>query len=315
MNQNLNSQNGAIRVCVPASSANLGPGFDCLGLALQLYNHVSISASQIGAHQITATGEGADSLGEIENNIAFIAVQHLCKYLQVDFGPLHLHLENQIPFARGLGSSSAARVGALVAANEWAKQQFDKSATREEILHLATALEGHADNVAAAQVGGLTIAGEFEQRAISQQFTVPKWPQFIVFIPDAQLETKVARDVLPAQFPRADAVFNVGATAMLLAALQNGVWDYLRATLCDRLHQPFRAPLIPAFAVLQQHFASNFGVLGVTISGAGPTVLLWLHPDANALQVLAEVEQTTRTAKNNGRALLLAVDLEGCILD
>lgn len=305
--------NRTIRVRVPATSANLGPGFDCLGLAFQLPNYVSISASSTGQHQITAEGEGADLLGDIEANIALIAVQRLCRYLQIDFGPIHLHLENKIPFARGLGSSSAARVGALVAANEWAQRQFQKSANREDILELASELEGHPDNVAAALLGGLTIAVLIENSAFAQQFAVKAWPQFAVFIPDETLETETARRVLPLQISRADAIFNLSATALLLSALHNSDWDALRLALQDRLHQPFRAPLIPAFQVLHS-LSEREDVLGVTISGAGPSVLVWLHPDADGVQVLAAMENAAASHKISGRALQLKVDSQGCVV-
>ena len=280
--------NRTFRARVPASTANLGPGFDCLGLALQLYNHVSVSASSTGQHQITATGESADNLGAIESNIAFIAVQRLCKYLQVESGLLHLHLENEVPFARGLGSSSAARVGALVAANAWLENRFGKAATRDELLRLSSELEGHPDNVAAALLGGLTVSmTTAENTFAASRFEIAAWPHFVVFIPDTHLETKTARAVLPQQVSRADAIFNLSATALLLATLQNGEWKQLSIALQDRLHQTQRAALIPAFGVLHLALQNEEHCLGVTISGAGPTVLVWLHPDVNVLQVLA----------------------------
>ncbi len=306
--------NRTFRARVPASTANLGPGFDCLGLALQLYNYVSISASDT-QHQITATGESADNLGEIENNIAFIAVQRLCKYLQVESGPLHLHLENEIPFARGLGSSSAARVGGLVAANAWLENRDGKAATREELLQLSSELEGHPDNVAAALCGGLTVSMTTENRTFAaSRFDIKTSPQFIVFIPDAHLKTKAARAVLPAQISRTDAIFNLSATALLLSTLQNADWQQLPLALKDRLHQSQRANLIPAFGVLQNALQNNENCLGVTISGAGPTVLVWLHPDAAVPQVLAALENATRAAGIAGRALELKADVDGCVV-
>ena len=307
--------NKTFRARVPASTANLGPGFDCLGLALQLYNHVSISASSTGQHQITATGESADNLGAIADNIAFIAVQRLCKYLQCDLEPIHLHLENEIPFARGLGSSSAARVGALVAANAWLENRFGKAATREELLRLSSELEGHPDNVAAALLGGLTVSMTTQENTFAaSRFDIATSPQFVVFIPDTHLETQTARAVLPQEVSRGDAIFNLSATALLLAALQNADWQQLPLALHDRLHQSHRANLIPAFGVLQNALQDKAQCLGVTISGAGPTVLAWLHPDADALQVLAEIENATRAAGIDGRALELKADMDGCVV-
>lgn len=224
-------------------------------------------------------------------------------------------LENEIPFARGLGSSSAARVGALVAANAWLENQYRKSATRDELLRLASELEGHPDNVAAALLGGLTVSMTTENHTFcASQFAIKTNPQFVVFIPEAQLETKAARKVLPQEVSRADTIFNLSATAFLLASLQNADWQQLPVALQDRLHQNQRARLIPAFGILKKSLGDNEHCLGVTISGAGPTVLIWLHPDANALQVLARIENTMREAGIVGRALELKLDSEGCIV-
>jgi homoserine kinase len=307
----------AVRVRVPASSANLGPGFDCLGLALQKYNFVT--AHSCARDEVFASGEGEAYVPRgpnVEKNIAVLAARRLFDFLRMPREPLRLHLENGIPLSRGLGSSSAARVGALVAANAWAREQRGRCASTEQLLSLASELEGHPDNVAAALLGGLTVAGTLgdqvkEVRAL--RFRVERFPRFVAFVPQEHLETKTARGVLPDAVPRADAIFNVGATAMLLSALQAGAWDEAALALGDRLHQPFRAPLIPAFEVLQAAMRGHSEVLGVTISGAGPTVLIWLRPDADAAQVLASSVAAAQAAGIAGGAGEVEVDLEGCV--
>ena len=143
---------------VPATSANLGPGFDSLGLAFQLFNFVSIGFSSTTRHDVSASGEGESTLACDESNIALIAAKRLLKHIGAPEVALHLHLENHIPLSRGLGSSAAARVGAIVAANEWAKTQGWRTAEPLDLLALATELEGHPDNIAAAQFGGLTVS-------------------------------------------------------------------------------------------------------------------------------------------------------------
>ncbi len=337
----------AVRVRVPASSANLGPGFDCLGLALQLHNFVAIHSA--GRDEVLAWGEGEAYVPRgpnVEKNIAVLAARSLFDFLKMPREPLRFYLENAIPLSRGLGSSSAARVGALAAANEWARHQRGRSASPQELLVLATELEGHPDNVAAALLGGLTVAGAFSSAANSAQapsaqapsaqapsaqapsahgsaqasqvralrFGVEKFPRLAVFIPDAHLETKTARGVLPDSVERQDAIFNLGATAMLLAALKSQQWDEVRLALDDRLHQPFRAPLIPAFALIAQAMRGRDDCLGVTISGAGPSVLLWLRPEADVPQVLAPVLEAAREHGIQGTVREVEVDHEGCVV-
>ena len=315
----------AVRVRVPASSANLGPGFDCLGLALRMHNFVTIHSAT--RDEVLAWGEGEAYVPRgpnVEKNIAVLAARLLFDTLKMPREPLRFHLENAVPLSRGLGSSSAARVGALVAANEWARLQRGRSASTEELLALATELEGHPDNVAAALLGGLTVASTFDsQNGLSEvglatralRFEVETFPRLLAFIPDAHLETKTARGVLPEAVPRPDAIFNVGATAMLLAALRAGAWDEVKLALDDRLHQPFRAPLIPAFGLMSELMRGRDESLGVTISGAGPTVLLWLHPQAETSQVLEDVHQAARREGIEGMVREVEVDFQGCVVE
>jgi homoserine kinase len=308
-----------VRVRVPASSANLGPGFDTLGLALNLYNYVTITESNSGDDQVTASGEGADVLHDTESNIALKAARLLLQWSGAPPVPLHLHLENNIPLARGLGSSSAARVGALVAANEWSQGVGGKPCSQAEILTLATQLEGHPDNVAAALMGGLVVSTTREaangiSEALGVQMPIEQFPAFVVFIPDTELATKSARAVLPDAVFRTDAVFNVARTGLLLSVLATQRWELLSEALRDRLHQDHRAALMPGFIAILQS-AHDAGAYGATLSGAGPTILAWLPHDE---QVIAEVAQTMQDCAAEhevfGQSRVMEVDAAGCVV-
>ena len=309
----------AVRVQVPASSANLGPGFDTLGLALNLYNYVTISESNTGEDEVIATGEGADVLSGDKANIALKAARLLLQWSEAPPVPLRLTLENHIPLARGLGSSSAARVGALVAANEWAQTIGGKACSQEELLTLATQLEGHPDNVAAALLGGLVVSTTRETDAgitdaVAVRMPVERFPAFVVFIPDTELATKSARAVLPDAVFRADAVFNVARTGLLLSVLATQRWELLGEALRDRLHQDHRAALMPGFAATLQA-AHKFGAYGATLSGAGPTILAWLPRDEN---IIAEVAQAMQDCAAEhevfGKSRVMEVDEAGCVV-
>jgi homoserine kinase len=221
-----------------------------------------------------------------------------------------------------LGSSAAARVGALVAANEWARLRGYTAATTEEILDFATDMEGHPDNAAAALLGGLVVSVARDSASaagkpgstVAVKLPVAQSPSFLVWVPDSELATKEARATLPETYSRADAVFNISRTGLLMAALATADLEALRDALHDRLHQPFRAPLMPGYNEVVEA-ACQAGALGATLSGAGSSILLWLPPEA------ASVEQTVRTAVREasqqcgvtGQLLSLPVDTQGCI--
>lgn len=305
-----------IRVRVPATSANLGPGFDTLGLALQRYNFVSLEQSDKA--EIVATGEGAHILnaGKPEKNIALCAAQELLRELEIAPTPFKLTLENAIPLARGLGSSSAARVGALVAANEWARQTHGKSLERSTLLTLATKLEGHPDNVAPALMGGLIVSVTRDDGGVlALRAPIDKFPRLVVFIPENELETETARGVLPAEVSMRDAVFNIARTSFLITVLVNQTWEVLSEALRDKLHQDQRAALMPAYDSIVEA-AMQSGAFGATLSGAGPCVLAWL-PDESTLVVNAIIAMQNAAAGSGvlGAAQELKVDSEGCVRD
>ena len=299
-------------VRVPATSANLGPGFDALGLALDLFNTLSLSSCD--KDSLSVEGEGADDLSGATTTIAHDAAHRVLRALDCDVAGVHLQMHNVIPLARGLGSSSAAIVGGMVAANEWAQQLHSKSLSPHELLDLATTIEGHPDNVAPALMGGLVAAAcepKGDALAVAAvRVPMKNWPQFAVWIPDAKLSTHRARGVLSDNVSRADAIYNLSRTALLVAALAAGDFEAMREALKDKLHQTQRAPLVPGFDAIVG--ASNgAGALGATLSGAGPTILAWIAPDDDAERVRAAMETAAMNSHVTGRALLLSASETG----
>ena len=302
---------------VPATSANLGPGFDALGLALDLWNTLSLSACD--GDSLSVAGEGAAELRGISTTIAHDAAHRVLGALNCAVAGVHLQMHNRIPLARGLGSSSAAIVGGLLAANAWAQASHGKSLSARQLLELATSIEGHPDNVAPALMGGLVAAacepngdalGVAAVGVAAVRVTVKSWPQFAVWIPDAELSTNKARGVLPASVSRADAIYNLSRAALLVAALSAGDFAALGEALKDRLHQAQRAPLVPGFDAIVLA-AKTAGALGATLSGAGPTILAWIAPDADAENVRAAMEAAAKSSHVAGRALLLRASEAG----
>lgn len=277
----------AVCVTVPATTANLGPGFDCLGAALSLYNRFEFSRLPAGSPlQIEATGQEADRVQTDDSNLAYQAFLRLYQQLQQTPPSIRLNIHLEVPLARGLGSSATAIVGGLVGANELAGQPF----SRQEIADLAIEMEGHPDNVVPALIGGCRLAAsDGTGWAICD---VP-WHETVtpvIAIPDFELSTAKARQVLPPNYSRADAIFNVAHLGLLLRGLQTGHSDWLRTALQDRIHQPYRQSLITGYAVVESA-AVAAGAYGLVISGAGPTLLALTHPD----QAIA-VEQAMATA-------------------
>ncbi|SHF03101.1 homoserine kinase [Desulforamulus putei] len=256
-----------VSVSVPATTANMGPGFDCLGMALGLYNEIHMSLSP-GRISIEVEGEGADDIERDERNIVWRAAQRLFQEIGRENPGLSITLVNRIPTARGLGSSAAAIVGGLVAANRLTGETL----SREKILALATELEGHPDNVAPALLGGMVISVVAEGVVHYLKITPPKELKVVVAIPDFKLSTHAAREVLPKEVRLQDAIFNLSRTALLVGALCEKRLDLLSVASQDALHQPYRAPLVPGLTKVIEA-ANQAGALSVTLSGAGPTVI------------------------------------------
>jgi homoserine kinase len=287
----------ALRVSAPASSANLGPGFDCLALALELRNEVEITRGAGEAPVVRISGEGADEAPADPDNL----------FLRVfergggDVSGLEFTMTNRVPFARGLGSSAATIAAALVAAQAWTGDGDG------DLLALAAEIEGHPDNVAAALNGGLTLAWTGGDGVSAIGFGEPD-VGFVAVIPQARLSTIEARTALPVQVPHADAVHTAARAALLVAAVGSGDGELLRDALDDRLHEPYRAPLVPLLAAVRERATGRDEIYGVTLSGAGPSVLVWCERGAEAgvAETLAGLE--------GARATVVAVAVEGASL-
>ncbi len=257
-----------VKVRVPASSANLGPGFDALGLALALHNEIELTLEG-HALQVTVEGEGADRLQALGGqNLAARAAVGTLRHLGVPADGVRVRMVNRIPLSRGLGSSSAAALGGVAASLALA----GASLSPEEVLDLALPLEGHPDNIAPALLGGLTVATLIDGRVRCVKIPLPEALQAIAIIPAFNLPTAKARKALPPTVPRTDAVFNVGRVALFLGALQAGRLELLRMAAQDRLHQPYRASLVPGLLEVLAE-GERAGALACFLSGAGPTLL------------------------------------------
>ena len=233
----------SVRVRVPATSANLGPGFDALGVACTLYNEMTLTLTHEKGLHISARGEGAAYIPGDERNIVWKSIQYLLQRADraEEFQGAKIRMNNRIPLSRGLGSSATAIVAGLTAANAIVGSPF----SRDDLLQLATDIEGHPDNVAPAIFGGFTVNTVTNGHVECFSFLPRIFMRFVVMVPDFYLSTKSAREVLPSEVPMKDAVFNVSHAAMMVAALARGSEKHLGNAFEDALHQNYRASLIP----------------------------------------------------------------------
>jgi homoserine kinase len=291
-----------VHVRVPATSANLGPGFDALGLALALHNEVTAEDGQ--GVTVRIEGEGANRLPRDANNVVARGVRLAYEAAGREFKGCALACVNRIPPARGLGSSAAAWVAGLLAGNALVGAPLSKDA----VLGLAARAEGHPDNAAAAIFGGLTVSCAGPEGFIAIALSVPASLAWVVLVPDVTSSTAEARALLPPSVPRADAVFNVQRVALLLASLQADRPATLTAALDDRLHQPYRLKLFPWMPQVVAA-ARAAGALGCVLSGAGPSLLAAVAGDGSA--VAQAMESALRKAGVSGTAQSFDVDATG----
>ena len=254
-----------VRVQVPATTANFGPGFDCLGASLGLYNYIDIEFSD--KPQVHVNGEGTEEIPLDETNLVYQAASQVLKRANIE-RPLKIVLDNNIPLARGLGSSAACIAGGIMAANHLVGNLLENS----ELIKIGTEMEGHPDNVVPAMFGGFCISMVHENRVIYKTFPVPFWLRFVVCIPDFELKTEDARKVLPKNIKFEDAIYNTSRTAMLVAAMAQGDLSDMNVFCEDKLHQPFRSHLIPGMEKILQT-VNEKGAFAGFLSGSGPTVV------------------------------------------
>ncbi|GGH61060.1 homoserine kinase [Paenibacillus silvae] len=297
-----------VTVKIPASTANLGPGFDTLGMALSLYAWLEIKpAAQTSFHLY---GEHLTGLPLDKSNLIYEVAQMVFDEAGVSVPELEISMYSDIPLTRGLGSSASAIVGALAGANAL----IGSPLSNDKLLDMATSLEKHPDNVGASLCGGIITAAWDGQRVDYIRIEPHQDLQALVIVPDFQLSTSKARDVVPKQFEKADVVHNVSRSSLLVAALASGRLDMIQKAMSDRIHQPYRASLVPGMAEILEH-ASEHGALGAALSGAGPTLLTLVDRHDTRK---AELEQyLTGTMKQEGihaTAMWLDPDLDGVVV-
>jgi homoserine kinase len=299
-----------LQLRLPATSANLGPAFDAAALAFEVY--LSIDTRAAAEYSIHARGRDRDICGKIENHLILNTYREVMESAGRAAIPLALKISNDIPIGKGCGSSAAARLAGVALANHFGNLRW----TDTQIVGEASRREHHPDNASACWMGGLTVArmsGEAEAQ-VAQIKPKGKWP-LLVAIPPSALSTEEARRVLPPQYSRADVVVNIQNSMLLLAAFVQGRGEYLSSALEDRIHQPYRAALCPLLPVLRE-LAGTPGILGVALSGAGPSVLMFLDPQAKvpgkkiAAQVAAHLNQKQLAAE----LLLTAIAEKGARL-
>ena len=295
----------SVRVSVPATSANLGPGFDCLALALGLRNEIELSVgTAVSSLQVEQHGEGAATLPKDERNLVLRAVR---AYWQANAGAppgsLQLRAQNQIPLNSGMGSSAAAIVAGLAAAQALSGAAADPQA----LLQLAHSLEGHPDNAAAALLGGLTLVSTAGNDVRCARISLPAM-QVALALPAVELATAQARAALPGMVPLADAAFNIGHTALVVRALQTADYALLGWAMQDRLHQPQRRVLIRGYDAAEQA-ALDAGAAAVVLSGAGPSLAAFaVH---NHAQIAAAMQAAFATAGVACRTFVLPMEDSG----
>lgn len=309
MEKNFTDKKNRARVRVPGTSANCGPGFDCLGLAATIYNYLDLTLIRSGKVIVESAGEGADNIPCGRRNLTWQAVSRLLKEVgrADEFKGAIIRMKNNVPISRGLGSSSTAIVAGLVAANEIVGSPLN----RQELLRLATELEGHPDNVAPALFGGFTVSVMDKGKVQTFSFQPRIKLKLIVAVPDFELSTRLARKVLPRNVSMKDAIFNVSRASMLIAALVEGREDLLPLAFDDALHQPYRKKLVPGMSEVFEA-AKNAGALGAAISGAGSCLIAFTTVRSRLEdKIAAAMVEAFGAASVKSKALILDVDRRG----
>lgn len=287
-----------MKLRIPASSANLGPGFDCFGIAWQCYNEIEFIPKSEGL-----VISGCDEKYCNSDNLAFVAYRAAMHWaghheygLEIRFG------KTDIPVSRGMGSSAALIVGGVMAANAMNGLELSGS----ELLAIAASVEGHPDNIAPALFGGFTVSAMAGSTAITTHFPISEKLFFTLLIPDFELSTELARRVLPNMVSRQDAIFNISRASLLIKALERGDRILMRIALEDKLHQPYRTGLIEGYDIAQAA-ARKLGALGLCISGAGSTLLCI----ADRAEFSAEMEAELKEQLPGWRVLGVLPDMQG----
>ena len=290
-----------LTVRAPATSANLGPGFDCLSLALDLANVIRAEPSQ--TVMVEVVGEGADELPTDASNEVYRALSRVFEARSAPPPPLWLRCDNAVPLARGFGSSSAARASGLLLGNRLLGDPFSV----DELLEFGARMEGHPDNIAACLLGGVQVSVATDRGVRHCSVAVQSPPRLVLYVPEVRMDTRTARELLPREVSLEAAVYNIGRAALLVAALSNGRTDLLRTATEDALHQLARSRMLPAMPRL---FAAALeaGAYGTFLSGAGSSILAL----TGEREAQAVADAFTVTAAGEG---LSGRVLRGCIAE
>ncbi|AJD31967.1 homoserine kinase [Clostridium sporogenes] len=292
-----------IEVRVPATSANIGPGFDCLGVAVNMYNKFFVEEIKEGL-----IFQGCEDKFKNEDNLIYVAMKKCFDKIGYKPTGLRIKIESDIPVSRGLGSSAACVVGGIVSANELAGRVLNK----KELLDLAVEVEGHPDNVNPAFCGGMTVSISDNKEIIYSKVKVSEGIKFCALIPDFTLSTEKARTVLPKSIDYKDGIFNIGRTALMVSALNNGDFHLIKHACKDKLHQDYRAKLIENFYSIKKQ-CEKLNSLGVFLSGAGPTIMVMIKEQENYFS--KNIKVFLDTLKNKWEVRELKIDNIGTIIN
>ena len=297
-----------IHIQIPATSANMGPGFDSIGLAVQLYNHIWVEEQESGL-TIEVKRKQEIEIPTDETNLIYQTMQFFYEKKGLKMPGVHLIQEDEIPMVRGLGSSAACIVGGLLAANELAGRPCD----REELAQMAASLEGHPDNSNPALFGGMVVGAQTEEKMGYVRLELPEDLIFAVMVPDFPVATSASRSVLPESYTRKDVVFNASRAALLVASVMTGKYENFDMAMQDRIHQPYRAKLIDGMEDIFEH-AKAFGAVATYLSGAGSTLMAMVTRD-KAAGFQKEMSAYLGTLPHNWKLQLLQADREGAKIE
>ncbi|MEG1880380.1 MAG: homoserine kinase [Oscillospiraceae bacterium] len=295
-----------VKIRIPATSANMGPGYDSMGVALALYNYVTVEETGKGL-KIDILDDTCDFLATDERNLVYKAMMKV--FDRVGYSPkgLHITLENGVPVTRGLGSSSAGIVGGLMAANALTGRKLSQNT----LLNMAADMEGHPDNVSPALLGGFTVNVMQHKHVEFVKTCVKDDLRFVAFVPNFFLQTKRSRSILPRSVSHNDAVYNAGRSALLTASLVTGKYENIRTAIGDKLHQRYRRRLIPYMDNIFKMCYQN-GALGVYLSGAGPTIVAIIK--TKNTRFVINMSKVLNTRLKDWKMHILKVDNNGATI-
>lgn len=293
-----------IHIKIPATSANMGPGFDSIGVALELYNHLWVEEIPSGLN-IEIKRKQEIEIPTDESNLIYQTMKYFYDQKGLKMPGVHLIQEDYIPMVRGLGSSAACIVGGLLAANELAGRPCDK----EELAQIAARLEGHPDNSNPAIFGSMVVGALDDEKMQHVRLVLPEDLVFATMVPNFPVSTSASRGVLPDGYSRGEVVFNVSRGALLVASIMSGKYENLPMAMEDKIHQPFRSKLIPNMDNIFEH-AKDFGALACYLSGAGSTLMAMVKKE-QAEQFQKQMSGYLQTLPDHWQLSLLKADLVG----